>query len=287
LTAVKRRERGIHDSAGTAMIDLTGRCALVTGAARGIGRATALALAQAGASVVATDLAQPTAGLTYSTAVPSDLEQTVSTITEAGGTAVTVFADVRDVETQRAAVDAAMQHWGRLDMVVANAGIASWPLSTWQATEEQWQTMLDVTLTGTWNTCRAAIPAIIAGGAGGSIVIVSSSAGLKPVATIGHYSAAKAGLVGLMKSLALELAAHSIRVNTVHPGGTATEMTQNPAAEHWQATTPGVADSLELPLPIHRMEPEDIAFAIRWLCSEESRYVTGTTQLIDAGALLK
>jgi NAD(P)-dependent dehydrogenase (short-subunit alcohol dehydrogenase family) len=147
--------------------------------------------------------------------------------------------------------------------------------------------MIDVTLTGTWNTCRAAIPAILEGQAGGSIVIVSSSAALKPIATIGHYSAAKAGLVGLMRSLALELAPNSIRVNTVHPGGTATEMTQNPAAEQWQATAPGVGGSLELPLPIHRMEPVDIAMAIRWLCSDEARYVTGTTQLIDAGALLR
>jgi SDR family mycofactocin-dependent oxidoreductase len=269
------------------VIDLNGRTALVTGAARGIGRATALALAEEGASVIASDLHEPTQGLTYQTAAASDLEQTVSMITDAGGVAQAVFADVRDVGAQREAVDAAVKAWGRLDMVVANAGIASWPESTWQATEEQWQTMLDVTLTGTWNTCRAAIPAIIAGDAGGSIVIVSSTAALKPIATIGHYSAAKAGLVGLMKSLALELAGHSIRVNTVHPGGTATEMTQNPAAEHWQATAPGVGGSLELPLPIHRMEPSDIAAAIRWLCCDESRYVTGTTQLIDAGALLK
>jgi NAD(P)-dependent dehydrogenase (short-subunit alcohol dehydrogenase family) len=150
-----------------------------------------------------------------------------------------------------------------------------------------WQTMLDVTLTGTWNTCRAAIPAILDGGAGGSIVIVSSTAALKPVATIGHYAAAKAGLVGLMKSLALELAPDSIRVNTVHPGGTAIEMTQNPAAEHWQATAPGVGGSLELPLPIFRMEPVDVAMAIRWLCCDESRYVTGTTQLVDGGAMLR
>lgn len=269
------------------MIRLDQRCALVTGAARGIGRAAAVALSEAGARVVLTDLEQQTDGLTYSTAAPSDLEQTAALIDQSGGEAVVMFADVRDIDAQRAAVSAALERWGRLDIVVANAGIASWPKTTWQATEEQWQTMLDVTLTGTWNTCRAAIPAIIDGGRGGSIVIVSSSAALKPVATIGHYAAAKAGLVGLMKSLALELAPMSIRVNTVHPGGTATEMTQNPAAEHWQATAPGVAGALELPLPIHRMEPEDIAAAIRWLSSDEARYVTGTTQLIDAGALLR
>jgi SDR family mycofactocin-dependent oxidoreductase len=287
LTEARPREQVAQTPDDEAMIDLSDRSALVTGAARGIGRATAVALAEAGARVIASDLDKPTAGLTYDTAEPSDLNQTVSQITESGGQAVAAFADVRDVNAQRGAVALAVERWGRLDIVVANAGIASWPETTWQATEEQWQTMIDVTLTGTWNTCRAAIPAIIDGGRGGAIVIVSSSAALKPVATIGHYAAAKAGLVGLMKSLALELASVSIRVNTVHPGGTATEMTQNSAAEHWQATAPGVAGALELPLPIHRMEPRDIAAAIRWLCSDEARYVTGTTQLIDAGALLR
>jgi SDR family mycofactocin-dependent oxidoreductase len=269
------------------MIDLRDRCALITGAARGIGRATALALSEAGARVVLSDLERQTDGLTYRTAEPTDLEQTVALVEQAGGEALGIFGDVRDIDAQRAGVALAIERWGRLDIVVANAGVASWPQTTWEATEEQWQTMLDVTLTGTWNTCRAAIPAIIDGERGGSIVIVSSSAALKPVATIGHYAAAKAGLVGLMKSLALELAPMSIRVNTVHPGGTATEMTQNPAAEHWQATAPGVAGALELPLPIHRMEPADIAAAVRWLSSDEARYVTGTTQVIDAGALLR
>ncbi len=270
-----------------ATIDLSGRTALVTGAARGIGRATALALARAGARVIVSDLDRQVDGLTYDTAQRGELATTVEEINGAGGEAIAVEADVRDVEALRRAVRTAVDRWGRLDAVVANAGIASWPQSTWQATEDQWQTMLDVTLTGTWNTCRAAIPAIITGRAGGSIVIVSSAAALKPVATIGHYSAAKAGLVGLMKSLALELAGERIRVNSVHPGGTATEMTENPAAEHWQATAPGVGAALELPLPIFRMEPVDIALAIRWLCSDESRYVTGTTQLIDGGALLR
>jgi NAD(P)-dependent dehydrogenase (short-subunit alcohol dehydrogenase family) len=195
--------------------------------------------------------------------------------------------DVRDHGAQTRAVEAAVGEFGRLDIVVANAGIASWPTTTWQATIEQWQTMLDVTLTGTWNTCRGTIPHLLEGGRGGSIVIVSSTAALKPVATIGHYSAAKLGLVGLMKSLALELAPAGVRVNSVHPGGTSTYMTENPAAEHWQATAPGVAGTLELPMPIGRMEPADVAHTIRWLCCDEARYVTGTTSVVDAGALLR
>jgi SDR family mycofactocin-dependent oxidoreductase len=269
------------------MIDLTGRVALVTGAARGIGRATAVSLAEAGAAVIVSDVATPVTGLLYETGEATGLDETARLIADAGGTAVAVTADVRDYEALQRAVATALERFGRLDILVANAGIASWPVTTWQATESEWQMMIDVTLTGTWNTCRAAIPAILAGGRGGAIVIVSSSAALKPLPTIGHYSAAKAGLVGLMKSLALELAKDSIRVNTVHPGGTATPMTENEAAEHWQATAPGVGDTLELPLPIFRMEPIDIAHAIRWLASDEARYVTGTTSVVDGGALLR
>jgi SDR family mycofactocin-dependent oxidoreductase len=268
-------------------IDLSGRVALVTGAARGIGRATASSLAEAGARILASDVARPVEGLLYETGESTGLDETVRLITEAGGEAIAATADVRQIDQLRRAVATAVERWGRLDVLVANAGIASWPKTTWQATEAEWQTMIDITLTGTWNSCRAAIPAILEGGRGGAIVIVSSSAGLKPLPTIGHYSAAKAGLVGLMKSLALELAKDSIRVNTVHPGGTATPMTENAAAEHWQATAPGVGDTLELPLPIFRMEPVDIAHAIRWLCSDEARYVTGTTSLVDGGALLR
>jgi SDR family mycofactocin-dependent oxidoreductase len=266
---------------------LAGRVALVTGAARGIGRATALALAEAGASVVVSDLAEPIAELDYATGEARGLEETARLIEAAGGAAAAQVADVRRIEGLRAAVALATDRFGGLDLCIANAGIASWPASTWQASEREWQTMLDVTLTGSWNTCRAAIPAMLERERGGAIVIVSSTAALKPLATIGHYSAAKAGLVGLMKSLALELAPELIRVNTVHPGGTATDMTENEAAEHWQATARGVAGTLELPMPIHRMEPSDIAHAIRWLCTDEARYVTGTTTVVDAGALLR
>ncbi|MEX1080138.1 MAG: mycofactocin-coupled SDR family oxidoreductase [Homoserinimonas sp.] len=269
------------------MIDMTGKVAIVTGAARGIGRAAAVALAEAGASVVVSDLQERVTGLTYATATSEDLDETVHAIESIGGRALAVRADVRRFEDLQRVVAAATDTFGRLDTVVANAGIASWPASTWQATEEQWQTMIDVTLTGTWNTCRAAIPAMLKAGQGGAILIVSSTAAIKPIPTIGHYAAAKMGLTGLAKSLALELAADSIRVNTVHPGGTSTHMTENDAAEHWQSTAPGVAGGLKLPMPITRMEPEEIGNAIRWLCSDESRYVTGTSLIVDAGATLQ
>jgi SDR family mycofactocin-dependent oxidoreductase len=269
------------------MTDLSGQVALVTGAARGIGRAAALALAEAGAAVVVTDIARQVEGLTYGTATDTDVAATVAMIEEAGGRAVSATVDVRDFDALTAAVDLAESTFGGLDTVVANAGVASWPATTWQATPEQWQTMIDVVLTGTWNTCRAAIPAMLRTGRGGSIVMVGSTAAVKPAPTIGHYAAAKNGVIGLAKSLALELAGDSIRVNIVHPGGTGTEMTQNPAAEHWQATAPGVAGALELPMPIHRMEPLDVAAAIRWLCSSEARYMTGAQLVLDAGATLR
>ncbi|WP_222266317.1 mycofactocin-coupled SDR family oxidoreductase [Modestobacter marinus] len=269
------------------MSGLTGQVALVTGAARGIGRATALALAEAGAAVVVSDIGRQVEGLTYGTATNEDLTTTVAMIEEAGGRAARALVDVRDHGQLVAAVDLAESTFGGLDVVVANAGVASWPESTWQATPEQWQTMIDVVLTGTWNTCRAAIPAMLRTGRGGSIVMVGSTAAVKPVPTIGHYAAAKNGVIGLMKSLALELAGNSIRVNVVHPGGTGTEMTQNPAAEHWQATAPGVGGALELPMPVQRMEPLDVAHAIRWLCTDEARYMTGTQMVLDAGATLR
>ena len=268
-------------------MDFTGKTVLITGAARGIGRATALAFAEAGANVVISDLERQLDGLTYETAGANDLATTAKLVADTGAAVVSGSVDVRDVEELRTLADRAVERFGGIDCVVANAGIASWPEATWKATEEQWNTMIDVTLTGTWNTCRATIPHLLNGGQGGAIVLVSSSAALKPVATIGHYAAAKLGLVALMKSLALELAGDSIRVNTVHPGGTGTPMTENEAAERWQATAPGVADTLELPMPVDRMEPSDIAMNIRWLCSDEARYVTGTTSLVDAGALLR
>lgn len=266
------------------MIDFTDKVALVTGGARGIGRACALLLAEAGAKVVVTDVERQVDGLTYDTAGRSELHQTVADIVAAGGVARAAFVDVRDYAGLQAVVEQTME-WGRLDVVVANAGVASWPRTTWEATEDQWDVMLDVTLKGTWNTVRAAVPAILAGGRGGAIVMIGSTAAVKPLATIGHYAAAKNGLVGLCKSLALELAKDSVRVNLIHPGGTATYMTENPQAEQWQASFGGGA-ALELPMPVKRMEPEDIGWAVRWMASDEARYVTGTQLVVDGGATL-
>lgn len=271
------------------MIDFTGKTVWVTGAARGIGRATAIAFAEAGASVIVSDIARQVGGLTYETATRDDLDETVALVAGASGSrgrVVPVICDVRDREACSRAVAIGLERFGRLDAVVANAGIASWPASTWQASPEQWQTMIDVVLTGTWTTLSVAIPAILAGGRGGALAVVGSTAAVKSLATSGHYSAAKRGLVGLVKSLALELAPDRVRVNIVHPGGTGTVMTENPAAEQWQRSTQA-GGNLDLPLPIHRMEPVDVAVALRWLCSAEARYITGAELVVDAGATLK
>lgn len=267
------------------MIDFTDKVALITGGARGIGRSCADALGAAGAKVMVTDVAQQVETLTYDTAPGDALEETVAALRGAGVEAEAAFVDVRDRDALDTAVQQVVDRWGRLDTVVANAGVASWPEATWKASEAQWDTMVDVTLKGTWNTVGAAVPAMLAGGRGGAIVMLGSIAAVKPMATVGHYSAAKNGLVGLMKSLALELAGDLIRVTIVHPGGTATYMTENPRAEEWQANFGGGA-ALELPMPIGRMEPIDIAHAVRWLASDEARYVTGTELVVDAGATL-
>lgn len=268
-------------------IDLTGKTVMVTGAARGIGRATCVSLAQAGAAVVATDVSRQVDTVPFDTSSADDLSTTAQQVTSAGGRCITADVDVRDVQQLRQAVALAADTFGGLYGVVANAGIASFGSSTWELTDDQWTTMIDVTLTGTWNTVRAAIPTILEADVGGSVVLVSSSAAVKPLPTIGHYAAAKAGVIALMKSLALELASEYVRVNAVAPGGTATHMTTNPHSEAWQASLPGLNGSLSLPIPIERMEPVDIAHGIRWLISEEARYVTGQTLVIDAGATLK
>lgn len=268
------------------MIDFTEQVALVTGAARGIGRATAEKLAEAGARLVLTDLGAPLQSLDYDTSSWAGLEATATQIRSQFGTEVlTVPVDVRDIGQLRTAVDECQHQFGRLDVVVANAGIASWPRSTWEATQGEWDDMIGVVLTGTWNTLRASVPTILRGGRGGAIVVIGSTAAVRPLPTIGHYAAAKMGLVGLVKSLALELAPQSVRINLVHPGGTGTDMTENPAAEHWQATFGG-AGTLDLPMPIHRMEAVDIAHAVRWFVSAEARYITGTELVVDAGATL-
>ncbi|WP_039826817.1 mycofactocin-coupled SDR family oxidoreductase [Nocardia testacea] len=269
---------------------VSGKVALVTGAARGIGRAQAVRLAEEGADIVALDLCGPVETVIIPPATPEDLEQTVRAVEKTGARVVAATADVRDGAALRAAADRAVDELGGLDVVCATAGITS-SAPGLQLTEEQWRTMLDVNLTGVWQTCKATAPHLIARG-GGSMILTSSIAGLVGLVGVAHYTAAKHGVVGLMRSLAQELAPHGIRVNSVHPTNVDTPMIQNdmvrrsfrPDRENPTREEFAEAALTMNMLPIPWVEPVDIANASLFLASEEARYITAVTLPVDAGS---
>ena len=271
-----------------------GKVAFVTGAARGQGRSHAVRLAQEGADIIAVDLAGQVASVPYPMATPEDLDQTVKEVEALDRRIVARQADVRDYAALKSALDEGVAQLGRLDIVCSNAGIASFGPAD-ELDETTWQDMIDINLTGMWHACKAAIPHLIEGGRGGSIVITSSDAGLKGFPNLAHYVSAKHGVVGLMRTLALELAPHMIRVNSLHPTTVNTDMIQNPAT--YRLFCPDLenptADDMAGPsrdlnaLPIPWVEPADISNAVLWLASDESRYVTGIMLPVDAGSLIK
>lgn len=277
------------------MSGLKGRVALVTGAARGQGRAHAARLAADGADVVAIDVCAPAVNtVSYELAVPADLEETARLVGEAGRTIRCIHADVRDAEAMRNAVADTMGTFGRLDIVVANAGILSVSPSP-ELTGEQWREMIDVNLTGVWNTIQPAIQPMIEAGNGGAIVMTSSTAGEKGLPNLPHYTAAKHGVIGLMKSLAVELGPHNIRVNAVLPAAADTQMVHNPAT--YKLFRPDLDDPTRADfeeaivagnlLPVPLVTPEDVAAAVAHLVSDDARTVTGQAYRVDAGALTK
>lgn len=272
---------------------LEGKVAFITGAARGQGRSHAVRLAQEGCDVIAVDVCRDVETVPYPGATPEDLATTVKEVESLDRRIVAEQVDVRDYAALKAAVDRGVTELGRLDIVLANAGIST-PAPTLEMSEETWQTMLDVNLTGPWKTVKAAVPHIIAGGRGGSVVITSSLASIIANANTAHYSAAKAGLVGFMRVLALELAPQGIRVNTVHPTTVATGMIlndatyrlfrpdlENPTREDFE-----VAARTLNKLPVAALEPVDVSNAVLHLVSDEGRYITGTEQVVDAGGHL-
>jgi SDR family mycofactocin-dependent oxidoreductase len=273
-----------------------GKVAFVTGAARGQGRSHALRLAQEGADIIAVDIAGQIDSVPYPMSTPDDLAETVRQIEALDRRIVATQADVRDFGAVKAAVDEGVAQLGRLDIVAANAGIFSFGTME-ELTEEQWQDMIGVNLTGVWHAAKAAIPHLKAGGKGGSIILTSSTAGLMAIPNIGHYVAAKHGVVGLMRTLALELAPDMIRVNSVHPTSVNTDMIHNdatyalfapdlPVEERTKEVLGSRFQTLNA-LPIMWVEPVDISNAVLWLASDEARYVTGVTLPIDAGSLTK
>jgi SDR family mycofactocin-dependent oxidoreductase len=272
-----------------------GKVAFITGAARGQGRSHAIRLAEEGADIIAVDLCEDIESVPYSLATPQDLDETVKHVEALGRRIIATQADVRDYRAMKEAVDEGVAVLGRLDIVSANAGIASY--GTMEELDERvWQDMIDINLTGVWHTAKATIPHLKAAGAG-SIIITSSTAGLRAFENIGHYSAAKHGLVGLMRTLARELAPYKIRANSIHPTAVDTGMIQN-AATH-ELFTPDLEEKDRTPeLLMERFQADnlieipwvdvvDISNALLWLASDEARYVTGVTLPVDAGLTIK
>ncbi|MFC0533981.1 mycofactocin-coupled SDR family oxidoreductase [Phytohabitans kaempferiae] len=278
------------------MKQLDGKVALITGAARGQGRAHAVHLARAGAAIIALDVGQQDAvtSVPYPLGSSSDLEETSRLVRKAGGEIIHAVADVRDVSALEHAVRHGISSFGRLDIVVANAGISS-PASCLGMSEDTWQEMIDVNLTGVWKTLKVTVPHIIDGRRGGSIVIVSSGAAEGTFEHLAHYSVAKAGLLPLMRILAKELAPHNIRVNSLHTATVATPMVFNDAT--YRAASPHLPSATREDfeervrattlLPIGAIEPDDVANAVLYLVGDSGRCVTGTKHYVDAGAALR
>jgi (+)-trans-carveol dehydrogenase len=272
-----------------------GKVAFITGAARGQGRSHAVRLAQEGADIIAIDICHDVKGA-LPMATPEDLAETVKLVEALDRRIVATQADVRDYDGIKAAVDDGVAQLGRLDIVLANAGIASLGGPVQDMNAGNWKDTIDINLTGLWHTTRAAIPHLIAGGRGGAIVLTSSVGGMHAMPNMSHYISAKHGVVGLMRSLAVELGQHHIRVNSVHPTNVNTPMfmnegtfkmfrpdLENPTADD---VAPIAAQFMHV-LPHGWVEPEDISNAILFLVSDEARYITGVTLPVDLGALLK
>jgi len=264
-----------------------GKVAFITGVARGQGRAHAIKLAEEGANIIGVDICAPVESAPYEMASREDLDETVRLVEEAGGKMVARVADVRDLAALTAAVDEGVEQFGRLDIILGNAGVCTYgAMSTMD--EAQWQEMMDIDLTGVWKTVRAGVKHMIDGGNGGAIVLTSSTAGLRNLNQIGHYVAAKHGVTGLAKAFANELAPHNIRVNSIHPGTIDTDMGDQVLVT--RARNLGTND-VEMArrqvierLPIGRMGvPTDIAKGIVFLASDDAAFMTGAGLVIDGG----
>jgi (+)-trans-carveol dehydrogenase len=252
-------------------------------------------LASEGADIIAVDICKPIANVVYPASTPEDLAETVERVEKLGRRIIASEVDVRDYDALAAAVDAGVQELGRLDITVANAGIGNAGNKLHKIGEHIWRDMIDVNLSGVWKSVKAAVPHLLAGGRGGSIILTSSVGGMKAHPHTGHYIAAKHGVVGLMRTFAVELGQHSIRVNSVHPTQVNTPMALNEATFRLFAPdkeNPGPEDFAPVSqmmhtLPVPWVEPEDISNAVLFFASDESRYVTGVQLPVDAGCLLK
>lgn len=270
---------------------LRNKTAVITGAARGIGRAQAVRFAEEGADIIAIDVCGPIESVQVPPSTPQDLAETARLVEQVGGRIVTEIVDVRDTDELCAVVDRGVTRFDGLDIVCATAGITSRGAAI-ELSEAAWRTMLDINLTGVWNTCTATAPHLISRGAG-SMVLTSSIAGLRGLVGVAHYTAAKHGVVGLMRSLAHDLASHNVRVNCVHPTNVDTPLIQNDVVRS------GFRPDLDRPptrdefasaatrmnlLAVPWVQPVDIANASLFLASDEARYITAVSLPVDAGS---
>jgi SDR family mycofactocin-dependent oxidoreductase len=273
---------------------LQGRVAYITGAARGQGRAHAVRLANEGADIIAIDVCGPVAqDVTYPMPTPEDLAETVRLVEATGRKIIAREVDIRDLPAQQQVIAEGIEQFGRLDIVVANAGILSWG-RVFEMSEEQWDSVIDVNLNGTWRTIRAAVPAMIEAGNGGSIIIVSSSAGTKATPGNAHYAASKHGLVAITNSLAIEVGEFGIRVNSIHPYSVDTPMVEPEAMMEIFGKYPAFLHSFS-PMPyrpvdhqgkkglLEMMTPEEITDVVAWLAGDGSGTISGSQIAIDRG----
>ncbi|KUI38108.1 mycofactocin-coupled SDR family oxidoreductase [Mycobacterium sp. GA-2829] len=273
-----------------------GKVAFITGAARGQGRSHAVRLAAEGADIIAVDVCAPISSNTeIPAATPDELAETADLVKGLNRRIVTAEVDVRDFDALDAVVRSGVEQLGRLDIVVANAGIGNGGQTLDKTSEDDWRDMIDVNLSGVWKTVKAAVPHLLSGGRGGSIILTSSVGGLKPYPHTGHYIAAKHGVIGLMRTFAVELGQHSIRVNAVCPTNVNTPLFMNEGTKKLfrpDLENPGVDDLAVAAqfmhvLPVGWVEPEDVSNAVLFLASDESRYITGLPVTVDAGSMLK
>jgi SDR family mycofactocin-dependent oxidoreductase len=267
---------------------LDGKVAFITGVARGQGRSHAVHLAREGCDIIGVDLCDQIASVRYPMATKDDLDETVRLVRAEGRQIVASTCDVRDAEALTAAVRQGAEQLGRLDIVLANAGIMP-ILGLEGKTPEAFRDAIEVMLIGVYNSGRATLPILLEQGSGGSVVITSSTAGLKtPVmgslsdGLLGYF-AAKHGVVGIMRAWANAYGKYNIRVNSIHPTGVATPMIMNEAFAQFAQDEPEAIGGMQNLLPVPHVQPSDVSNAVIWLCSEEGRYVHGVTLPVDAG----
>jgi (+)-trans-carveol dehydrogenase len=267
---------------------------LISGVARGQGRNHAIRFAREGARIIGVDICRDLEHAPYPGATKADLDETVQLVEAAGGAMHAEVADVREYGPTKEAVDRGIERFGRLDVILANAGTYA-PMPVQFVAVDSWKETVDINLSGVFHTIKAGLPAMVERQEGGAIVITSSIAGLKGFYGTPAYNASKHGVVGLMRSLALELAPNRIRVNSVHPTSVYTPMIVNdvfPQLVRGDKPDPDMDDVAEFlrkqqAMDVPWIEVDDVTNAVMWLCSDEARYVTGVTLPIDAGTLVK